>query len=390
MAIAEHRPRALVTPAVLVWAREEAGLEREVAAGKLSVKPERLAEWEAGESRPTFRQLLELSRVYKRNPAVFYLEQPPEEHLAVHDFRRLPDAAVRPLSPELRHEIRLAYMRREVLLSVLGAEAPRTSLPQVAIRDQEWERAAAAIRRHLGVSLTEQREWRRPDVAFKAWREALERIGVLVFQTTRVDIHEMRGFSMAERDLPAVLLNGGDAAAGKCFSAIHELCHLVLNEGGLCLPGDERADSDDTLEVLCNRIAGAVLVPAHSLLAEHVVRAATGSQEWTEEALAQLAREYAVSREVVLRRLLILGRTTERFYRRKRQQYHEEWQAHQEREAGFPVPQHLRALNRTGRLFARSVLESFYDGRISASDLPRYLGLKLKHLSDFEAAVYGS
>jgi hypothetical protein len=41
-----------------------------------------------------------------------------------------------------------------------------------------------------------------------------------------------------------------------------------------------------------------------------------------------------------------------------------------------------------GRLYAKGVLGSFYEGRISASDLSRYLGLKLKHLAEFEAAVF--
>lgn len=388
MPAAEQKSRALVMPAVLVWAREEAGFEREVVARKLSVKPERLAQWETGEARPTLPQLLNLSRVYKRNPAVFYLEHPPEEHFAVHDFRRLPEAAPRPLSPELRYEIRLAHTRREVLLSIRGADAPASNLPRVAIRDQDPESAAGTVRDHLGVTLREQRGWRNPDVAFKRWRGALENIGVLVFQTTRVDTAEMRGFSIAERSLPVVLLNGGDAPAGKCFSAIHELCHLVIRDGGLCLPGDW-ADAVDNLEMVCNRIAGAVLVPATALLGEAIVSVNTGRGDWSDADLRRLAGDYGVSREVVLRRLLILGRTTERFYRRKRQQYQEEWQAQEERQTGGYAPPHAVALNRVGRLFARTVLESFYDGRLSASDLPRYLGLKLGHLPEFEAAVYG-
>jgi Zn-dependent peptidase ImmA (M78 family) len=187
-----------------------------------------------------------------------------------------------------------------------------------------------------------------------------------------------------------VLLNGGDAPAGKSFSALHEVCHLLLRDGGLCLPGEERPGPGENDEVLCNRIAGAALLPAGDLLAHDLVRGTAGREEWTDEAVAKLARDYAVSREAVLRRLLILGRTTERFYRLKRQQYHQEWQTQQGREADFAVPPHTRALNRLGRLFARSVLESFYDGRLSAADLPRYLGLKLKHLADFEAAVYRS
>jgi transcriptional regulator with XRE-family HTH domain len=92
MATDDQKPRALVTPSVLVWARQETGLDLDVAAHKLSVKPERLSQWEAGEELPTIRQLLELGRVYRRNPAVFYLPTPPAEAPPVHDFRRVAGA----------------------------------------------------------------------------------------------------------------------------------------------------------------------------------------------------------------------------------------------------------------------------------------------------------
>ena len=120
---AVHKPRALVTPEVLAWARKEAGFNHEIAAHKLAVKPDRLARWESGEDRPTIPQLLKLSEVYKRNPAIFYLPEPPRESLAVHDFRRLPEAGSGDLSSGLRYEIRLAGVRRAVLLSV-GAPKP--------------------------------------------------------------------------------------------------------------------------------------------------------------------------------------------------------------------------------------------------------------------------
>lgn len=244
------------------------------------------------------------------------------------------------------------------------------------------------IREHLGVTLAEQKTWRRPDVGFRHWREALERIGVLVFQTTRVDVKEMRGFSFVEPILPAILLNGGDAHAGRTFSLLHELNHLILRDGGLCLPGDDRQIEGAGHEVLCNRVAGAALVPAESLLAEPIVRYGTGHQNWVDEDLAALAREYSVSREAILRRLLIVGRTTERFYREKRRQFAAEAAAQQaDHEGGF-VPPFRQALNRMGRLYAKGVLEGFYEGRVSASDLSRHLGMKLKHLPEFEAAVF--
>jgi len=384
MPTAEEKPRALVTPEVLAWARREAGLDPEMAAHKLAVKPDRLARWESGEDRPTISQLMKLSAVYKRNPAVFYLPEPPREELAVHDFRRLPEAEVAGLSTELRYEIRLARERRETLLEILGPNIPETRLPQIRIDTGDAEAAATVVREYLGITVAQQKTWRRPDAGFPAWREAFEGIGVLVFHTTRVDVKEMRGFSLVEATLPIVLLNGGDAPAGRMFSLLHELCHLILREGGLCLPGQDI----EGIEVLCNRVAGAALVPAESLLTEPVVRQTRGPRDWADDDLTALAREYAVSREAVLRRLLIVGRTTERFYQLKRRQFAVEAAALEvEVECGF-VPPFRQALHRMGRLYAKGVLESFYEGRISASDLSRYLGLKLKHLPDFEAAAF--
>jgi Zn-dependent peptidase ImmA (M78 family) len=78
----------------------------------------------------------------------------------------------------------------------------------------------------------------------------------------------------ARRRLPE--LNGGDAQVGRTFSLLHELCHLILRDGGLCLPGDDRIREETDLEALCNRVAGATLVPAESLLAEPIVRRVAG------------------------------------------------------------------------------------------------------------------
>ncbi len=389
MAMAEHRPRALITPAVLVWARESAGLEPDVAASKLQVKQERLASWETGEQSPTFPQLLKLGNVYKRNPAVFYMPEPPAEKVPIRDFRRLPDALASVISPNLRHELRLAAGRREILLDILGLDAPQTRLPQFGLSGVDTEQAAATIRRHLKITLTEQKTWRKPDIAFFHWRQALEASGILVFQTTSIDLTEMRGFSMAEARLPVVLLNGKDSHAGRSFSSIHELCHLILRSGGLCLPGQERDHAEDSdIEVLCNRVAGAVLVPAAVLSDEPVVRRTSGLESWRDDDLAALAREFGCSREVVLRRLLVIGRTTERFYRQKHQQFRAEWDSLQLQEHNFPVPVATKILNRLGRLYARNVLQGFYDGRVSASNLSRYLGMRLKHLPEFEVTAY--
>jgi len=48
---------AIIKPELLVWARKSAGLSIDDAAKKAQVKSERLTKWEAGELRPTIKQL---------------------------------------------------------------------------------------------------------------------------------------------------------------------------------------------------------------------------------------------------------------------------------------------------------------------------------------------
>src|SRR5262245_62983883 len=102
------RVEARVRPALLVWARETAGLSIEDAARKLAVTPERLREWENPERRlrPTVTQLRKAANVYKRPLAVFFLPSPPTTPSPLHDFRRLDPDEVARLSPELLLEMR--------------------------------------------------------------------------------------------------------------------------------------------------------------------------------------------------------------------------------------------------------------------------------------------
>ncbi len=74
-----HRVEALVEPALLVWAREKAGFDVQVAAKKGRVSAEKLAAWEAGKARPTVKQARRLAHLYGRRLAFFYLSEPPRD-----------------------------------------------------------------------------------------------------------------------------------------------------------------------------------------------------------------------------------------------------------------------------------------------------------------------
>jgi Zn-dependent peptidase ImmA (M78 family)/DNA-binding XRE family transcriptional regulator len=383
------RVEAAVRAELLIWARESAGYSVEAAAHKAQVKPEQLARWEAGERRPTITQLRTLARVYKRPLAVFFLTRVPKTFQVMHDFRRLPGEVAGVESPELRLEIRRATYRREVALDLyaLRGETPPAFDARASL-SEDPEVVGSRARGLLGVSYEAQTAWQGLYDGFNAWRSAIEGLGVLVFQAEGVEPAEMRGFSLGEQPLPVVVTNIKESPRGRTFTILHEFIHLMLHEEGLCDLSEHASlrPEDRQVEVFANQAAAAALMPRDKVLAEALVRAHHTGAVWSEEELRQLARRYQVSREAMLRRLLTLGRTTQEFYRAKREQFLEEYKGVEQ--GGF-APPFRKAIAAAGSGYVRLVLDSYYREHITASDLAEFLGVRLKHMPKIEAAVFG-
>lgn len=381
---------ALVEASLLQWARNSAGLSIEGAARKASVPPERLESWEEGESRPTISQLRKLGRAYKRPIAVFFLPEPPRDFDALRDFRRFPEGAGLGLSPELRFEIRRANERRDIALDLYEAtESEPPEFTGAASLEEKPEEVAQGIRAQLGVEYEAQTSWSKAHQAFGEWRAALEHAGVLVFQARRVETSEMRGFSIAQRPLPVVVVNRRDYPRSRVFTMLHELTHVMLSAGGLCDLEEAGGLSleEERTETFCNQVAGAVLVPAKLLASERIVIEKGSGPVWSDGDIEELARKYTVTRETLVLRLLTVGKTTRDFYLAKRDQYRQERSERESRETdGFLAPA-SDALSAEGAPFIRLVLDAYYQEAVTASDAADFLEIRLKHLPKIEEAV---
>lgn len=383
--------RARVKPELIRWAREDAGLSVADAAKKAGTSVSRIEHWEAGTAQPTIRQLRLLANAVKRPLAVFYLPEAPKRFQAMHDYRRMPGDPMAEGSPGLRLAIRAAITRREVALELAeGLEHLLAELPISTSLDDPILEVAERIRGLLGIPLKVQKGWTTAYEALNAWRDAIEEAGALVFQASGVDLEEMRGFSIAEGPLPTIVLNVRDAPNGRVFTLVHEFCHLLLRRGGLCDLTDQgaRPPEDDRVEVFCNAVAAETLVPAAALLLSPVVQSHRTGPEWEVEELQRLAREFSVSREVILRRLLERGRTTQAFYRQMRAEFLEQYGERQRTRQGFATPD-ITAVSQAGTSFVRLVLDSYYQERITSRDVSEYLGVRLKHLPSIEERVMG-
>jgi Zn-dependent peptidase ImmA (M78 family) len=373
---------ALVEPEILAWARETAGLPVEEAAASLQIKPEKVVAWENGIESPSMAQLRKMATLYRRMLSDFYLPAVPEEEALPHDFRRLPGEVAHNYSRALRFQLRLAHQRRVLALDLAADLDEDMPALQGRLRvNADTERTGAELRRLLDVPLNMQRTWRDPRTSYNGWRTAIERAGILVFKATGIPTKEMLGFSLAERPLPVIGVNRKLRPNGKTFTLLHECVHVFLEQSSICDIDETvlRPPEEQRVEIFCNAVAGAALVPLDALLAEPLVRLHPARpRDWSSEELGSLARAFGVSEEVILRRLLTAGRASRDFYGAKRAAWGSLMDdvAAADPNADFKRNMPQEVVSDLGKPFTRLVVDSYLNSFTSLSDVSRYLGLR--------------
>lgn len=380
---------ALIKPNLLIWARECSHIPLEVVAKRMGVPEEKIRLWEAGTTRPTVRQAKDLAHIYKQPFAAFYLPQPPTlSKLPVQDYRRLSSGKPSVISPDLAFEIRRAIDRREIVLEIQEGESESVPPFTISINPiEDVEEIGLFARKQLGILFKDQKSWHQQYEAFNKWKEAIENLNILVFQTEDVNINEMRGFSIYFETLPLIVVNRKDAYVGRIFSLLHEFSHLLLRTSGLC---DMEPDASLTaeaqqLEIFCNQVAAASLIPANEFLNNEIVQRIGSSRNWTDTDIRDLSSQFGVSREAIVRRLLTFQFVTNEFYNIKRLQYAEERKQRKPKK-GF-VPPDVNAISVSGKPFVRHVLGAYYAGRITSGDVSDYLNVKSKHFKNIWESV---
>jgi Zn-dependent peptidase ImmA (M78 family) len=381
------KTEALIKAELLIWARESARISIGEAARKLKIIPEKLEDWETGKSRPSMSQLRKLGELYQRPIAVFYLPEKPLDFKPLRDFRRIPDMLGYRDERKINFNIRSSAYKREIALRL--SEELYGSVPDFQYKislTEDPEEIGNYIRKVLMIGNDTQSSWKEEYEAFNAWRSAIENLGVLIFQCTDVDLYDMRGFSICEYPLPAICLNIKDSVRGRIFTLLHEFCHLMLHVGGICdIDEDfERYDDEQNMEIFCNHVAGAALIPKSALL--NVIEGAAIDQ-WSDEELTILSKQFKTSKEVVLRRILICGLTSQQFYKVKRHEFEEEYKRLRKKKSTGFVPYYKKIIFRSGIPFIRLVLNGYHQEKITSRDLSDFLDVNLKHIPRIESAT---
>ena len=392
-----------VQPKVLQWARQTAGLSLEDAARALGLGSargrsgvERLAAFESG-LEPSRSTLLEMAKVYRRPLLAFYLEEPPPAGDRGQDFRTLPGRER--YSSELDALVRNIKARQGLIRSVLeDNEAEPIHFVGSATSREPVARFAAVIRDHLGFSLAEFRSKKTFDDAFSYARGKIENVGVFVLLLgnlgsyhTNIPVEVFRGFAIADRVAPLIVINDLDARAAWSFTAFHEFAHLWLGATGVS-GGNE---TQNRLEQYCNDVAGEILLPESDIDSLSKLKRVHSFEALVEE-ISGFAEARRVSRSMVAYRLVRTGIIPSQVWKRLTEAFSEQWVQRKQQETekrsdaeGGPNYYVVRR-HRVGRALLGLVRRSLDDGTITYTRAARILGVKARNVEPLLATVRGA
>ena len=390
-----------INPAILVWARETAGLELDEAADRLGfVRPtkaesaaQRLLAFESGERTPTRNQLLKFASVYRRPLLAFYMKQPPLKGERGDDFRQTAGRVSRRDNSLLDTLLRDIRARQEMVKSLLEDEEEPRDLPFVgsAAIDQEADAVAASIAATLEFNYQRQESRRGGvDALFKSLRDRAESVGVFVLLVgdlgsyhTELSAEVFRGFAISDEVAPFVVINDKDAQAARSFTLVHELAHIWLNISGVSgAPSPERPQSlHARIERFCNDVAGEFLLPA-SALREQPARPEDDDKQSAANMIQTLAHDWSVSEPMVAYRLNRIGLVKTTIYRELVEEYTARWQRHRRRQRellrdseGGPDP-HIIKRYKLGNALVDVVRRTLRDNTLTHTKAAKLLGVK--------------
>lgn len=370
----------LANPIILKWARENIGYGIEEASKKIGISnSKKLKKAEEGTEFLTINQLRNAAKVYRRPLPIFFLKSPPKDAVDP-DFRVLYTKESKKISPEAKKKIMEISQKRSYLIEITDMNEKDFSYEFIKIsQNKDFNNVASQIRKELNIDFKTQIKWKNKYEAFNAWRDAIEkRFGILTFQLDRIEIDDLRGFSIDKKPFPIIGVNSRDLVYAKCFTLLHELCHILLETSNLCKNNDFiETLAHEQEEIFCNYVSGATLVPKEFLINDELVKKyIKNARDY--RILTALSDRYRVSKEVILRRLLILNYITNKDYKTYRDAINS--MKHKKPSGTGGGDYYIGVISRNSYTYLNTVFSELEKGNISIVDVSLNLKIKINNL----------
>ena len=231
---------------------------------------ERLTALEAGQENPTRTQIMDLAKAYRRPLLTFYMSKPPVDSDRGEDFRTFSDSQPQDMEGLLDALLRDVRARHLVVQDVVADDEEAVQVSFVGSVSSKSGAVAVlkVLRRLIPITVTELRRERLPEAMFARLRKAVEALGVFVLQVgdlgnhvTTIDTSVFRGYAIADKVAPFIVINDKDTKTAWSFTLLHEMAHLILGASGIS--GGTLTGSP--VEQMCNQVASSFLLGDNEL-----------------------------------------------------------------------------------------------------------------------------
>jgi Zn-dependent peptidase ImmA (M78 family) len=370
-----------INPERISWCCADYGITLDDLACEVGIAGSSIERVMTGEDGITFNQLRKVAEYFGRG-VLFFLEEGPVDATQVHtaQFRTLANQKPE-MSPTLKKLIERVEQQRAVYLSLLEDvdDSERVSFSPPQLPHNDLNEAARIVRAWLGLGDVNN---------FDSYRTAVEAKGILVFRSNGYNgkwqipkQNPTLGFTLYDGTCPVIVIKKLSSDSPQSFTLMHELGHLLLHRAS-SIDEDHDFHSHEGGERDANAFAGLVLVPPH-FLTTISDRSRPSEVHQYDVWLDRQKKNWGVSSEVILRRLLDTGRLPRTQYTAYRQ-----WRSSlpvEEKDGGTRLYRYREPRHIFGDRFVRIVLESLNASHITLAKASTYLdSLKIKDLRQLE------
>lgn len=356
---------------ILVWARQELNITQEEVADRMGRNIEDIVNWEEGKDYPTYAQLEKLAyTIYKRPLAVFFFPNIPNIPKNNGKFRTLDNEIFNEIPTRIIELMNQARVMQLNLQELDSNSRIRITELELDIHEQNFYEK---LRDVLGVDIELQKKAKNMCDAFEMWRSAFYECGVYVFKEAFKD-NSFSGFCLYDIKYPVIYINNSMSYSRQIFTLFHELCHILIKTSGIDKADDDyisRLELDNRkLEMICNMFAGKFLVPTNDLLK------LIDNVEINEKNIEKLSKKYSVSRDVILRKLLDIGKISKEAYEKKHSDYQDEMYRKPINNGGGNYYNTKKAY--LGENYINDVCSNYYSGKIDLYETANYLNVRVE------------
>ena len=381
--------RVKINHHMLNFALQTSNTSKEQFSKDLGVNIEGVEKWLKGIQFPTMHQLLKISKKLGRSPYYFMLLAPPDEPPLPADFR-FQRATNGKLAREtllaIREARRLQSMANDVMDDLGENEEP--ILESITINAEPTE-VGKKYREMLGINTSVKKMiWGHDDrKAFEDMRDKVESLNIIVL-TLPFPVENARGFSLTDT-FPFVIGISQKEKSKKAmnFTLFHELGHIILRKGGICIPEDilENQNGNEKVEKWCNRFAAEVLLPEYILRANFVSLKKGFDKYLLNEKISDISKRFYISRQAVAYNLLRINYINQEQYLSL--SYRGEERSKEADEGGISPPRWKKSLYSRGNKLARLVYAGNEFGSLTTSDVLGYMSIRLEDYNTMKGAI---